>query len=84
MLCPELSAPENGDIGYDTIQHYYTSRAIYSCNSGYMLEGSDTRMCQRNGEWSGTPPTCKCKTYIVTAKVFDTMYTQCGYSHAVV
>ena len=62
VLCPDLSAPENGDIEYDTIQHVYMSRAIYNCDSGYMLEGSDTRMCQRNSEWSGTPPICKRKT----------------------
>lgn len=31
---------------------------IYSCNSGYMLTGSDFSICQSNGQWSPMKTEC--------------------------
>ena len=32
---------------------------MYSCEDGYfMSEGSEERVCQSTGLWSGTPPVC--------------------------
>ena len=30
----------------------------FTCNTGYELTGSDTRTCQSNGSWSGSPVSC--------------------------
>ncbi|KAG8192844.1 hypothetical protein JTE90_014624 [Oedothorax gibbosus] len=39
--------------------HRIGSRAMYDCESRYYkLIGSRTRRCERNGVWSGRPPTC--------------------------
>ena len=40
------------------------SKAKAECDSGYTLMGSEERICQRNGKWSGPPALCvigKCK-----------------------
>ena len=55
--CGVLDDPENGEVSLTgTI---LGSKATYSCNSGYVLEGESTRVCQSNGKWSGEAPTCE-------------------------
>ncbi len=39
----------------------FMNTATYSCDTGYNLTGEATRMCQANGNWSGSEPTCPCK-----------------------
>jgi len=34
------------------------SVAVYVCNSTHHLEGSRFRICQSNGNWSGSAPQC--------------------------
>ncbi|XP_051945190.1 sushi repeat-containing protein SRPX2-like isoform X1 [Xyrauchen texanus] len=34
------------------------SRCDYTCYEGYQIEGDRYRMCQEDGKWSGTEPTC--------------------------
>ena len=31
----------------------------FTCNTGYELNGSDTRTCQSNGSWSGNDDVCR-------------------------
>ena len=34
--------------------------AVYRCSRGNkFISGNTTRVCQPNGTWSGTPPTCE-------------------------
>ena len=33
--------------------------ALYSCQSGFTLIGPSSRVCLRNGVWSGTEPQCR-------------------------
>ena len=37
----------------------FGSQANYSCSEGYVLNGNSTRMCQADGQWSGSEPTCE-------------------------
>ena len=58
-MCEVLLDPANGMVmltGRDP-----GSMALYSCEMGFMLEGTMTRTCQSDGSWSGTEPTCVCK-----------------------
>ena len=32
--------------------------ATYECDSGYLMVESTNRMCQINGSWSGSEPSC--------------------------
>ena len=36
----------------------YQDSCIFTCNTGYELNGSDTRSCQSNGSWSGNNLMC--------------------------
>ena len=37
----------------------YEDTCNVTCNTGYTLTGSDTRMCQSDGSWSGTDARCE-------------------------
>ena len=50
--------PENGVVKTDD-GTTYDKEAVYMCNAGYFISaGSEKRMCQDNGQWIGTMPTC--------------------------
>ena len=60
ILCPDLPNPLGGVVNL-------TSRTIgstvtYSCNEGFILNGSAERVCQEDGTWSITPPSCSLVT----------------------
>ena len=55
--CRRLDAPKYGKVimtGYS-----YLSRAYYSCNYGYELDGAYSRKCQHDGTWYGKAPECR-------------------------
>lgn len=54
--CPRLAAPENGKVSFSK----KGSKAVYKCNSGFILKGSSKRFCKRSG-WTGSAPTCQSK-----------------------
>lgn len=37
---------------------FFGSKVKYNCNKGFVLSGSRIRICQLNGTWSGSLPTC--------------------------
>jgi len=54
--CPTLTAPTNGTLAAGNTE-FETTRN-FTCNDGYILQGSAARTCQADGNWSGTPVTC--------------------------
>ncbi len=70
----------NGVIAYDTglaDSRPINALATFTCDNGYTLTGGKFRLCQNDGTWSGTTPTCQCEFhYILTvASPFDTVIT---------
>ena len=59
--CSLLANPSNGVIncllGDDGVLSYEDT-CSFTCNTGYELTGSDTRTCQSDGSWSGSPVSC--------------------------
>ena len=47
----------------------HDSVATYSCDTGYVLEGSSTRQCQANEGWSGVQPICK-RVFTLICQIF--------------
>ena len=58
--CGTLPDPSNGQVNLDegtTIG----STAVYTCDEGHTLVGASTRMCQSDGVWANSEPTCQRK-----------------------
>ncbi|KAG8200512.1 hypothetical protein JTE90_000589 [Oedothorax gibbosus] len=55
--CGEPDLIDHGVMEGDTFT--FTSRVSYYCSLGFELVGRASRHCQSNGQWSGTPPSCR-------------------------
>ena len=59
--CSSLTNPNNGmiscSLGDDGVPSYEDTCSL-TCNTGYELTGSDTRICQSDGSWSGSNAMC--------------------------
>ena len=55
--CGKLSEPLNGTMtGSKTT---YPNEAGFKCDEGFELQGSITRKCEANGQWSGEDVKCQ-------------------------
>ena len=54
----------------------YNSVVTYTCNPGYRISGSERRVCQGDGTWSGVPP--KCSRTFQTNEI--TICTMCPFN----
>ena len=58
VSCGSLNAPTNGHVN-TTGGTSFEDVAMYSCDEGYMLNGTVVRTCQADGQWNGSEPTCE-------------------------
>ena len=68
--CPALEPIPNGAITYtpDMMADFNVGTlALYSCDFGFILVGSESQLCIGGGIWSGQPPECQRK---IGCKVF--------------
>ena len=56
-LLPGIANAE--EIRYPSNSTDNGSLALYECFSGYALQGNEERICQEDGQWSGTQPFCQ-------------------------
>ena len=54
--CHELGDPDKGKV--ILTGRLFADRAIYTCDEGYRLVGVEFRLCQADGSWSATEPSC--------------------------
>ena len=59
VVCPALMDPDNGQV--ELFDMVFGSTATYSCDTGYNLNGSVSRMCMAGGQWSEGDPLCQSK-----------------------
>ena len=57
LECGILNNPPNG--GISATGSTVGSTVAYFCNGGYELFGNTFRVCQLNGQWSGSEPSCQ-------------------------
>ena len=55
--CGDPGTPTNGQRSLSSTT--YNSVVTYTCDVGYTLQGSNSRTCQSDGQWSGSVPQCK-------------------------
>ncbi|XP_071491017.1 LOW QUALITY PROTEIN: sushi, von Willebrand factor type A, EGF and pentraxin domain-containing protein 1-like [Diadema antillarum] len=59
IRCGPLPHPQNGRVVVES--KVYRSTAIYSCNEGFVINGSKRRGCLASGVWSESSPSCQAK-----------------------
>ncbi|XP_069622657.1 sushi, von Willebrand factor type A, EGF and pentraxin domain-containing protein 1 [Ranitomeya imitator] len=62
VRCPELLPPENGYFIQNICNNHFDAACGIRCKAGYELVGSNIRLCQPNGLWSGSEATCRVRT----------------------
>ena len=55
--CHELGSPDKGNVMLTG--RFFADRAIYTCDEGHRLVGVEFRLCQADGSWSATEPSCQ-------------------------
>ena len=69
LTCPELSPPENGFKIGDGTSIGYT--VLFSCRSGFDLNGNSSSQCLENGQWSN--PVASCEGRLKPKKLNESM-----------
>ena len=63
IQCDNLSLPFNGNIISCSSGRvgvgYEGDTCSFTCSTGYELTGSDSRICQSDGSWSGDDVACR-------------------------
>ena len=75
-LAIDCGHPENVNNGGRSLSDgtLVNSVVTYYCNTGYALQGSETRQCASNGHWTGTAPECISKTLCMYVSVCVCVY----------
>lgn len=55
--CGELQDPDFGSVAFTTTT--FRSNATYTCDDGYLLNGTALRTCQADRNWSEEEPSCQ-------------------------
>ncbi|XP_074894448.1 P-selectin-like isoform X2 [Buteo buteo] len=61
IACPVLSAPHRGELNCSHLHGDFAfgSTCAFSCQTGFVLMGSESRECTATGTWTGDAPQCK-------------------------
>ncbi len=77
-MCVDLEDPENGRVNVSADAVVGTV-AIYMCNEGFTLNGTQTRVCESDGRWSGIEPECEGKILVPYYCFWDELWTTVLY-----
>ncbi|KAI4808144.1 hypothetical protein KUCAC02_000212 [Chaenocephalus aceratus] len=62
VYCPALSPPENGFFIQNVCNNHFDAACGVRCQPEFDLQGTGIRLCQADGSWSGTPPSCRVRS----------------------
>ena len=63
----------NCSLGDDGVLSYEDT-CSFTCNTGYVLIGNDTRTCQSDGNWSGSDAVCRRGNHIFHLEISHGCY----------
>ncbi|XP_018585768.2 sushi, von Willebrand factor type A, EGF and pentraxin domain-containing protein 1 isoform X1 [Scleropages formosus] len=58
VQCPDIGPPENGYFIQNTCNRHFNAACGVRCRPGFTLLGSGIRLCQSDGQWSGSKASC--------------------------
>jgi len=58
LHCPEPHNMAHGEVEYNRKSLAYGTEIKYSCHLGYEMVGTNTRVCEQDGQWQGAEPEC--------------------------
>uniref|UniRef100_A0A3B3T3R4 Sushi, von Willebrand factor type A, EGF and pentraxin domain-containing protein 1 n=1 Tax=Paramormyrops kingsleyae TaxID=1676925 RepID=A0A3B3T3R4_9TELE len=58
VRCPPLLPPANGHFIQNVCNNHFDAACGVRCRAGFSLLGSGIRLCQPDGQWSGSEPSC--------------------------
>ncbi|NXM97012.1 LYAM3 protein, partial [Sylvia borin] len=61
IACPVLSAPDHGELNCSHLHGNFAFGSVcaFSCQTGFVLMGPESRECTATGTWTGDPTHCK-------------------------
>ncbi|CAB1421446.1 unnamed protein product [Pleuronectes platessa] len=62
VYCPALSPPENGFFIHNVCNNHFEAACGVRCQTDFDLQGTNIRLCQADGTWTGTPATCRVRS----------------------
>ncbi|XP_014113097.1 PREDICTED: P-selectin isoform X3 [Pseudopodoces humilis] len=64
ITCPVLRAPEQGELNCSHLHGKFTfgSTCAFSCQTGFVLRGPESRECTATGTWTGDETRCEAIT----------------------
>ncbi|KFO72377.1 P-selectin, partial [Cuculus canorus] len=64
ITCPVLSAPDRGQMNCSHLHMDFAfgSTCAFTCQTGFLLMGPESRECTATGTWSGDAPRCEAIT----------------------
>ena len=68
--------PTNGQRTFSSTT--YNSVVTYTCDTGYTVQGANSRTCQATGQWSGSVPQCDRKL-VMYYFLLHSVLTSCEY-----
>ncbi|NXO64439.1 LYAM3 protein, partial [Phainopepla nitens] len=82
ITCPVLSAPDQGEMHCSHLHgnFTYSSTCAFSCQTGFVLVGSESRECTATGTWTGDTPHCEA-TACPVLKAPDQGELNCSHLH---
>lgn len=63
VRCLQPTGIRNGMFSPQKEFYMYNEVVRYSCNKDYTINGSKDIICEENGKFSPTPPSCVCKCF---------------------
>ena len=76
--CPAPIAPPNGNFGPNQVLWTTGNTVTYTCNTGFVLNGSPIATCQADGTYTSNPPTCQGRLRWLSSADNDCKFANCA------
>uniref|UniRef100_A0A8D0EN75 p-selectin n=1 Tax=Strix occidentalis caurina TaxID=311401 RepID=A0A8D0EN75_STROC len=83
IACPVLNAPDQGELNCSHLHGDFAfgSTCAFSCQTGFVLMGPESRECTATGTWTGDTPQCKGRVLLKCASLLYQGELNCSHLH---